>query len=320
MEYSDIFSTSEFDIGHTRTVKHNISLKEDTPFKQRHRYIPPAMYQEVKDHLRQLLECGVIEESSSPYASAVVLVRKKSGALRFCVDYRQLNDKTVKDSYALPRIEEIMDQLKGATCFSTLDMRCGYYQVDIEENDRPKTAFTVGPLGFYQFTRLPFGLCNSPATFQRLMERAMGELHMKEAFSFLDDALIPSNGVEEQLSRLRHVFEKMRANNLKLNPGKCLLFRREVSYCGHIVSDEGVKTGTEKTARVKKWPTPTNAREVRQFLGFAGYYRRFVKDFFQNCPATQGPYWRKYQKEKTEIQHNHQPGSGNRSNRTHLIL
>jgi transposase InsO family protein len=279
LRYRDVFSEGEFDIGHTSTSKHNIKLTDDTPFKQRHRYISPSMYQEVKDHLQQLKECGVIEESDSPYASAVVLVRKKNGSLRFCVDYRQLNNRTVKDSYALPRIEEIMDHLKGSTYFSSLDMRSGYYQVDIDEPDRSKTAFTVGPLGFFQFTRLPFGLCNAPATFQRLMGRAMGDIHMKECFCYIDDVIVPSSGFEQQLERLEHTLQKIRQNGLKLNPAKCLLFCRQVKYCGHVVSAAGVETDPAKTAEIDEWPVPQCAKDLRSFLGFCGYYRRFVKNF-----------------------------------------
>ena len=145
------------------------------------------MYDEVREHLKQLLEVGIIRKSKSPFASPVELVRKKNGTLRFCVDYRILNNRMVKDSYALPRIEELMDHFSGCQYFSSLDMRAGYYQVDILESPKERTAFTVGPLGFYEFNRMAFGLTNSPAMFQRLMEFVMGDLHMKECLAFLDD-------------------------------------------------------------------------------------------------------------------------------------
>lgn len=170
LRYGDVFSMGDFDIGRTKTVRHWIDLTDDVPFKQRHRRIPPSMYEEVKAHLQQLLESGMIVESSSPWASGIVLVRKKDGRLRFCIDYRQFNQRTVRDSYALPRIDEMIDHLLGAKYFSSLDMRSGYYQVEMEEAHKPLTAFTVGPLGFYQCERMPFGLTNAPATFQRLME------------------------------------------------------------------------------------------------------------------------------------------------------
>ena len=173
LQFRDVFSEGEFDIGHTTTVKHRIDLVDETPFKQGHRRIPPAMYDEVREHLRQLQEAGIIRRSNSPFASSVVLVRKKNGALRFCVDYQMLNNRMVKDSYALPRIEELMDNFAGCQYFSSLDMRSGYYQVEIEESHQERTAFTVGPLGFWEFNWMAFGLSTSPATFPRLMELSL---------------------------------------------------------------------------------------------------------------------------------------------------
>ncbi len=279
LSYRDIFSMDDFDIGHTAKIKHRINLTDNTPFKQRHRRIPPSMYEEVKSHLRNLLDNGIITESDSPWASGIVLVQKKDGRLRFCIDYRQLNQRTVKDAYALPRFEEMMDQLIGSKYFSSLDMRSGYYQVEIEEEDKPKTAFTVGPLGFYQCERMPFGLTNAPATFQRLMERCMGELHMKENVTFIDDVIVHGCTFDEELTRLGHAFEKIRSSNLKLNPAKCSFFKRRVCYCGHVVSEDGIETDPAKTEKIAEWPAPTNVDEVREFVGLCGYYRRFVKGF-----------------------------------------
>lgn len=280
LEYEDIFSKHDLDIGHTDTVKHRIDLTNETPFKQKHRRIPPAMYDEVRDHLRQLLAGGIIRESNSPFASAIVLVRKKkTGKLRVCIDLRELNNRTVKDSYALPRIEEILDQLKGATYFSTLDMRSGYYQVEIEEDHKSRTAFTVGPLGFYECNRMPFGLTNAPATFQRLMERCLGDIYLRECVAFLDDIMVYGQGFEEELERLRHTFARIRGANLKLNPGKCKFFQERIGFCGHVVSADGIETDPENIAKIAKWMAPRNVEEVREFLGFAGYYRRFVRDF-----------------------------------------
>ena len=281
LQFRDVFSEGEFDIGHTTTVKHRIDLVDETPFKQRHRRIPPAMYDEVREHLRQLQEVGIIRRSSSPFASPVVLVRKKNGALRFCVDYRMLNNRMVKDLYALPRIEELMDNFAGCQYFSSLDMRSGYYQVEIEESHKERTAFTVGPLGFWEFNRMAFGLSTSPATFSRLMEFVMGDLHMKECFTFLDDCNVPGKDFAEEMHRLEHVFQKLREHRLKLNAGKCRLFRTWVKYCGHIISKDGIETDPEKIKKITNWPIPQNVAQVREFAGFAGYYRRFVKKFSQ---------------------------------------
>ena len=196
-QYRDIFSTSDTDIGYTSLVKHRIELTDNVPFKQRHRRIPPSMLDEVRNHLQLLLSAGIIRRSHSPWSSNVVLVRKKDGKLRMCVDYRQLNQRTVKDSYALPRIEEILDSLGGNNLFTVLDMKSGYHQVELDEEHKPRTAFTVGPLGFFEFNRLPFGLANSPATYQRLMEEILGDLHTRICFIYLDDLIIFSRTPEE---------------------------------------------------------------------------------------------------------------------------
>ncbi|XP_076101165.1 uncharacterized protein LOC143070948 [Mytilus galloprovincialis] len=201
-QYRDVFSMSDTDIGHTDAVRHRIDLTDDTPFKQRHRRIPPAMFDEVRTHLQQLLTAGIIRRSHSPWSSNVVLCRKKDGKLRMCIDYRQLNQRSVKDSYALPRSEEILDALGGNTLYTVLDMKSGYHQVEVEESHKQRTAFTVGPLGFYEFNRLPFGLVNSPATYQRLMEEILGDLHLDICFIYLDDLIIFSDTYEEHLVRL----------------------------------------------------------------------------------------------------------------------
>ncbi len=206
-------------------------------------------------------------------------MKKKDGRLRFCVDYRQLNTQTVRDAYALPQIEELLDTLGGARYFTTLDMRSGYYQVDVAREHRERTAFTVGPLGFYQFVRMPFGLTNAPATFQRLMEKTMGNLHMKECCTFIDDLNVPGKDFQEEKERVGHVLQKIRDHGQKLNPKKCRFFHARVGYCGHVVSKDGIEADPEKTSKIADWPAPRNAAEVRQFLGFAGYYRRFVKGF-----------------------------------------
>ena len=219
-------------LGHTDLVTHHIKLNDDNPFKERHRRIPPAMVNAVRDHLRQMLDNGVIRPSESPCASPVVLVRKSNGKLRFCIDYRKLNSNTVKDSYALPRIEELIDHLLSS----------GYYQVEVEEQDKCKTAFTAGPLEFFEFKKMPFGLTKAPATFQRHMERCLEDIYMKECFVFLDDILVPSKTFDEQLLALEHTFLKLRRHGLKLNPPKCHLFRARVAYCGHVVSKDGVET------------------------------------------------------------------------------
>ena len=165
------------DLGRTDKVKHSIKLDDYMPFKERCRCIPPHQYEEVKQHLKEMLEIGAISESKSPWASAVVLVRKKDVSLRFCIDLRKLNARTVKDAYSLPRIEETLDCLNGTQWFTSLDLKSG--QVELDEESKALTAFTVGPLGFYQCEYMPFGLTNAPATFQRLMESCLRDMHLK---------------------------------------------------------------------------------------------------------------------------------------------
>ncbi len=279
LAYRDIFSENEFDIGCSYLGEHKIRLTDETPFKQRHRRVPPSMYKEVQEHLQKMLDCEVIRPSESPFASGVVLVRKKDGRLRFCVDYRQLNQRTVRDAYALPRIEETMDYLLGATYFSCLDLRAGYYHIEVDEADKFKTAFTAGPLGFWEFNRLPFGLTNAPATFQRIMEKAMGELHLRECLVYIDDVIVHGASFDEHLARLGRVFQKLRENKLKLNALKCNFFKRQIHYLGHIVSQNGVATDPDKIAKVADWPVPRNVQELREFLGFSGYYRKYVRGF-----------------------------------------
>ena len=220
-EFSDIFSKSSTDIGTTDKVKHRIDLHDDTPFKQKYRRIPPAMVEEVRAHIQELIASGVIRPSHSQFSSNVVLVKKQNCSLRLCIDYRQLNSRTVKDNYALPRIDEILDSLSGNKFFTVLDMKSGYHQIEIEENHKERTAFTVGPLGFYEFNKMSFGLANAPATYQRLQERCLGDLHLKICFIYLDDLIIFSKTYEEHLDRLKQVFDRIRSYGLKLSQKKC---------------------------------------------------------------------------------------------------
>ena len=278
-KWKGIFSKGITDLGNCDLVKHKIHLHDEQPFKEPHRRIPPALFQEVREHLREMLEAGAIRPSKSPYSSNVVIVRKKDGSIRFCVDFRKLNSRTIKDAYAIPRTEDTLHLLAGAKYFSKLDLRSGYWQVEIEEDDKPKTAFQVGTLGFYEFHRMPFGLCNAPATFQRLMEMCMGEMNLKECLVYLDDVIIFSTTFEEHIERLQAVFSRLQEHNLKLKATKCEFMKFEVTYLGHIVSEEGIKTDPEKTSAIKNWPVPKTVKDVRAFLGFTGYYRRFIQNY-----------------------------------------
>ena len=187
---ADVFSQSDLDLGKCNIIKHAITITDPHPFKERYRRIPPYLYEEVKNHLQEMVEVGAIRRSISPWASAVVLVRKKDGGLKFCIDLCKLNNITVKDGYSLPKIEDTLDCLHGAVQFSTLELKSRYWQVELEEEAKPLTAFTMGPLGFWKCEHMPFGLTNAPATFQRLMESCLGELHLNWCIIYLDDIIV----------------------------------------------------------------------------------------------------------------------------------
>lgn len=272
------FSQHPSDFGTVENVYHHIPTGTHPPIKERHRPLPPGMYQPVRNMLTEMKEAGVIRESHSPWAAPLVIVKKKDGSLRFCVDYRKLNAVTHKDAYPLPRIEESLTALKTAAYFSTLDLTSGYWQIPMAPEDREKTAFT-SPMGLFEFDRMPFGLCNAPATFQRVMEHCLGHRNFEMVLLYLDDVIIFSKTYEEHLQHLEEVFTQLAKSGLKLKPSKCHLLKPKVKYLGHIVSSEGVNPDPEKVQVVRDWPVPKTVKEVRSFLGFVGYYRRFIENF-----------------------------------------
>uniref|UniRef100_A0A8C2GGE5 Gypsy retrotransposon integrase-like protein 1 n=2 Tax=Cyprinus carpio TaxID=7962 RepID=A0A8C2GGE5_CYPCA len=280
MKHADVFAVHDEDLGYTDRVKHEIHLTDDSPISQPYRRIPPTQFEEVKEHISGLLRKGVIQESSSSFASPIVLVRKADGSLRLCVDYRRLNSKTKRDAFPLPRIDESLDALGGAQVFSTIDLASGYHQVAVHEKDRPKTAFTT-PFGLYEFRRMPFGLCNAPATFQRLMQAIMSDLVFQIVLIYLDDLLVYSSTFHEHLVRLETVFKRLRETGLKVKIEKCHFLQAEVRFLGHQVSAQGVSTDPDKISAVREWPVPSTLKELRSFLGFCSYYRRFIEGFSQ---------------------------------------
>ena len=267
------------DLGKCNILKHNIQLTDQQPFKERYRRIQPHLFEEVKQHLQEMVDVGANRRSFSPWANTVVLVRKKDGGLRHSIDLRKLNNRTVKDGYALPRIDDTLDCLHGAKWFSTLDLKSGYWQVELEEEVKPLIAFTMGPLGFWEYERMPFGLTNVPATFQRLMESCLGELNLSWWITYLDDIIVFSQTPLEHLVRLQAVFDKLKAAGLKLKPPKRELFKKQINYLGHVVGHKGVATDSDKIKAVTEWPRSNTVTEVRSFLGFVSYYRRYIPNF-----------------------------------------
>ncbi|XP_041929087.1 uncharacterized protein LOC121693610 [Alosa sapidissima] len=221
---------------------------------------------------------GVIEPSSSPWAAPAILVRKKDGSWRFCVEYRRLNQVTRKDSYPLPRIDDALDSIAGSCWFSSLDLRSGYWQIELAPEARPKTAFTIGQ-GLWQFRVLHFGLCNGPANFERLMERVLAGIPRTCCVIYLDDIMCHATDFTGAIGHLEKVFDAIRGAGLKLHPKKCHLFRRQTGFLGHVVGAAGVATDPAKVETVRRWPVPRDGAELRSFLGLASYYRRFIRDF-----------------------------------------
>ncbi|XP_038162776.1 uncharacterized protein LOC119797673 [Cyprinodon tularosa] len=277
-KWDKVFSKHDEDFGRTDAVKHTIPTGDACPTRERYRPLPPLMYKEMKSLLADMLDKGVITESSSPWAAPIVMVKKKDGSWRFCVDYRKLNSVTHKDAFPLPRIEETLTSLSKAEWFSTLDLASGYWQVEVEPKDREKTAFTT-PLGLFEFQRMPFGLCNAPATFQRLMQQCLSGQITESLLVYLDDIIVYSPDFDTHLQHLEEVFMCLWKHGLKLRPDKCNLFQKEVRFLGHVVNQRGVMPDPEKVEAVTEWAAPKSVKEVRAFLGLAGYYRRFIQGF-----------------------------------------
>ena len=198
------------DLGKMDLVKHHIELTNYTPIKDQYMQIPPQQYEEVQKHLKQMLDIGAIRCSNSPWSSPVVLVRKKDGSLRFCIDLRKLNAQTVKDAYSIPHIKNVLDSLNRVCILTSLNLKSGYWQVELDEESIPLTAFTVGPLGFYECIQMSFGLTNTPVTFQRLMESCLGDLHLNWCIIYLDDIIIFLKDPDDHIKRLEGVFEKFK--------------------------------------------------------------------------------------------------------------
>ena len=280
-EYHDIFSLEKHDMGHTKATKHKIVLKDpDTPpFKEHFRRIPPPQVDEVREHLKLMLDAGVVQPSNSPCCNAVVLVRKKDGSLCFCIDFRRLNALTVKGSHPLPCICETLESLAGAAHYSTFDLNSGFWQVPMDEESKQYTALTLGSMGSYEGESMLFGLCNTPPTFQRLMQKCLGELNLTYCFIYLDDVIVFSEMPEEHLQRMQVVFDCLREHGIKLKPSKCKVFKPEINYLAHHVSQKGVLPSKKNLESIAQCLPPDTYTKVKSFVGLVGHYRHFIKGF-----------------------------------------
>jgi transposase InsO family protein len=276
-EYADVFQEPT-GVPPDRGVSHKIDLVSDKPVFRRPYKMSAAQLQELKKQLTELLDKGWIRPSNSPYGAPVLFVQKKDGSLRCVADYRWLNSATIKSRYPLPNIQDLFDQVRGAKVFSKLDLASGYHQVPVNPADIPKTAI-VTRYGQFEYTVMPFGLCNAPATFSRMMNQVLGPFLDDFVVVYLDDVLIFSKSLDEHVQHVRTVLDVLRANKLFAKRRKCAFALDSISYLGHIITGDGVKTDPAKIAAVQDWPIPTTVHDVRAFLGLCSYYRRFVPKF-----------------------------------------
>jgi len=276
--YSSVFSKNKNDIGFCDLVKHEIDLKTNSPVQQVVGKVPLHVEEWVDRQVENLKDLGILRDSVSAWSAPVVVVKKKNGDFRMCIDYRRLNSITIKPMYRIPDCQSLFNHLSGSEIFSTIDVSNAYYQCELREDDKKLTAFSTRK-GHFEFNRMPFGLSGAPFTFQRLMHTILREENWMLCLVYLDDVLIFSKNFEEHISRTEIILEKIKQSGIKLSPSKCNFFLEEVSYLGHTLSKRGLHTDPKKISALKEWPLPSTVTEMRRFLGFINYYRKFVKSF-----------------------------------------
>ena len=279
---ADTFARNEDDVGTVPDLKMDINLISNEPVQKNYLSIPRPLYPEVKAYVEDLLNRGFIRKSKSPFSSSVVCVRKKDGGMRLCIDYRELNKKSVPDRHPIPRIQEALDSLGGKSWFSVLDQGKAYHQGFIGEDSQPLTAFIV-PWGLYEWIRIPFGLKNAPANFQCFMEHCLRDLRDEMCIPYLDDVIVFSETFEQHIEHLRRVLQRLKSHGVKLKPRKCELLKREVTFLGRIISEDGCRMDPKATSAVihLKNVKPKTVGEVRRVVGLLGVYRRHIKNFAQ---------------------------------------
>ncbi|KAJ0879202.1 putative nucleotidyltransferase, Ribonuclease H [Helianthus annuus] len=278
-DYSEVFPEELPGLPPARQVEFRIDLVPGAnPIARAPYRLAPSEMQELSKQLQELFDKGFIRPSFSPWGAPVLFVKKKDGSFRMCIDYRELNKLTIKNRYPLPHIDDLFDQLQGASYFSKIDLRSGYHQLRVHEEDIPKTAFRTR-YGHYEFTVMPFGLTNAPAVFMDLMNRVCKPYLDKFIIVFIDDILIYSKTRADHEQHLRLTLELLKKEQLFAKFSKCEFWLKEVQFLGHIVNEQGIHVDPSKISAIKDWDTPTTPTEVRSFFGLAGYYRRFIKNF-----------------------------------------
>lgn len=275
---SNTFVCSKNDVGTCTLIKHRIDTTGAAPVRQPLKRTQIGFEGEELHNVKEQRKNGVIKPSKSAWASPVVLVRKKDNSVRWCVDYRRVNDLTIKDAYPLPRINMCLDCLASASLFSCLDLMCGYWQLSVEASDKPKTA-CITKYDLYEYTNMPSVLCNAPNTFQRCMEFIFRGLQWQTLLTYLDDIIIFSSDIDEHLKPLEEVFSRLVDAGLKLKSSKCDLLKEEILYLGHVVGKDGVKPNPNTVQSIHIWKVPSTTKEVQQFVELCNYYRQYIYKF-----------------------------------------
>ncbi|GBP06327.1 Retrovirus-related Pol polyprotein from transposon 17.6 [Eumeta japonica] len=282
-KYLDIFYKENTKLTFTSVIKHEIRTTDNIPIHTKSYRYPYIHKNEVQKQIQEMLDNKIIRHSNSPYSAPIWIVAKKADASgkpkwRLVIDYRKLNEVTIDDRYPIPNIDEILDKLGRCQYFTTLDLAKGFHQIEIKEEDVHKTAFTVEG-GHYEFLRMPFGLKTAPATFQRLMNNILKDYINKICLVYLDDIIIFSTSLQEHINSINLIFQRLQEANLKVQLDKSEFLKKETEFLGHIVTPSGIKANPKKIECVKNFPIPKTPKQIKQFLGLTGYYRKFIKDY-----------------------------------------
>ena len=274
----DDFAKNKLDLGSYSVISHKIYTTGAKPIGQQLRRTTQGFEGEEEKYLQDQIANGVVVPSKSSWASPVWLVRKKDMSVRWCIDYRRLNDSTIKDAYPLPKISICLDCLAEASVFSVMDLQSGYWQLKVAPEDRHKTAF-ITKYGLFEYTKMPFGLCNAPSTFQRCMELIFRGMQWKTLLIYLDDIILYSSNLDDHFEKLDEVLSRLKRAGLKLKPSKCEFIKDEVVYLGHVVCRNGIKPNPKIIDSVENWKVPSSVKDVQKFLGLCNYYRSYVTRF-----------------------------------------